>query len=188
MILYFCITRNCNNLICIVLQLEFQIFQTVIIDYYIPCSLFCHNFLNIANELTVFLRQFKCVLSNKEIQIWHSLLIYQIVGRWDIFIDDVWHLQYNYCRFRHAVVSAMTGTKKRVGSGHKSARFAELVKQVQSINQASREGKMPAGQCAQPVFWANDKIKELLSHFLTIKKKFTNFPYYCTVSEIIPFI
>lgn len=43
----------------------------------------------------------------------------------------------------------MTGTKKRVGSGHKSARFAELVKQVQSINQASREGKMPAGQCAQ---------------------------------------
>lgn len=65
----------------------------------------------------------------------------------------------------------MTGTKKRVGSGHKSARFAELVKQVQSINQASREGKMPAGQCAQPVFWANDKIKELLSHFLTIKKK-----------------
>lgn len=146
--------------------------------------------MNIANELTVFLRQFKCVLSNKEIQIWHSLLIYQIhvVGRWDIFIDDVWHLQYNYCRFRHAVVSAMTGTKKRVGSGHKSARFAELVKQVQSINQASREGKMPAGQCAQPVFWANDKIKELLSHFLTIKKKFTNFPYYCTVSEIIPFI
>jgi hypothetical protein len=39
----------------------------------------------------------------------------------------------------------MTGTKKRVGSGHKSARFAELVKQVQSINQASKEGKMPAG-------------------------------------------
>lgn len=121
--------------------------------------------MNIANELTVFLCQFICVLSNKEIQIWHSLLI---VGRWDIFID-VWHLQYNYCRFRHAVVSAMTGTKKRVGSGHKSARFAELVKQVQSINQASREGKMPAGQCAQPVFWANDKIKELFS-WLSKKK------------------
>lgn len=59
----------------------------------------------------------------------------------------------------------MTGTKKRVGSGHKSARFAELVKQVQSINQASREGKMPAGQCAQLVLWANVKITNLLLAF-----------------------
>lgn len=57
----------------------------------------------------------------------------------------------------------MTGTKKRVGSGHKSARFAELVKQVQSINQASREGKMPAGQCAQLVLWANVKITNFCS-------------------------
>lgn len=65
----------------------------------------------------------------------------------------------------------MTGTKKRVGSGHKSARFAELVKQVQSINQASREGKMPAGQCAQLVLWANVKITNFCSHFPTIRKQ-----------------
>lgn len=97
------------------------------------------------------------------------------------FIDDVWHFQYNYCRFRHAVVSAMTGTKKRVGSGHKSARFAELVKQVQSINQASREGKMPAGQCAQLVLWANVKITNFCSHFLTLLENNCKFPQllYC---------
>lgn len=104
-----------------------------------------------------------------------------MAGRWDNFIDDVWHFQYNYCRFRHAVVSAMTGTKKRVGSGHKSARFAELVKQVQSINQASREGKMPAGQCAQLVLWANVKITNFCSHFPTLLENNCKFPQllYC---------
>lgn len=104
-----------------------------------------------------------------------------LAGRWDNFIDDVWHFQYNYCRFRHAVVSAMTGTKKRVGSGHKSARFAELVKQVQSINQASREGKMPAGQCAQLVLWANVKITNFCSHFPTLLENNWKFPQFCTV-------
>lgn len=66
-------------------------------------------------------------------------------------------------RFRHAVVSAMTGTKKRVGSGHKSARFAELVKQVQSINQASREGKMPAGDLYGKFTFASDRYAVLES-------------------------
>lgn len=75
----------------------------------------------------------------------------------------------------------MTGTKKRVGSGHKSARFAELVKQVQSINQASREGKMPAGQCAQLVLWANVKITNFYSHFPTLLENNCKFPQllYC---------
>ncbi|XP_052696783.1 sodium/calcium exchanger 1-like isoform X10 [Crassostrea angulata] len=69
----------------------------------------------------------------------------------------------NKARFRHAVVSAMTGTKKRVGSGHKSARFAELVKQVQSINQASREGKMPAGDLYGKFTFASDRYAVLES-------------------------
>lgn len=78
----------------------------------------------------------------------------------------------------------MTGTKKRVGSGHKSARFAELVKQVQSINQASREGKMPAGQCAQLV----SSLGECENHQLLLsfpdsirKQLIANFHSYCTV-------
>ncbi|XP_078313456.1 sodium/calcium exchanger 3-like isoform X5 [Crassostrea virginica] len=66
-------------------------------------------------------------------------------------------------RFRHAVVSAMTGTKKRVGSGHKSARFAELVKQVQNINQASKEGKMPAGDLYGKFTFASDRYAVLES-------------------------
>ncbi|XP_061162761.1 sodium/calcium exchanger 2-like isoform X2 [Saccostrea echinata] len=69
----------------------------------------------------------------------------------------------NRARFRHAVVSAMTGTKKRVGSGHKSARFAELVKQVQSINQASKEGKMPAGDLYGKFTFASDRYAVLES-------------------------
>nr|XP_022330895.1 magnesium/proton exchanger 2-like isoform X6 [Crassostrea virginica] len=69
----------------------------------------------------------------------------------------------NKARFRHAVVSAMTGTKKRVGSGHKSARFAELVKQVQNINQASKEGKMPAGDLYGKFTFASDRYAVLES-------------------------
>ncbi|XP_048733169.1 sodium/calcium exchanger 3-like isoform X12 [Ostrea edulis] len=66
-------------------------------------------------------------------------------------------------RFRHAVVSAMTGTKKRVGSGHKSARFAELVKQVQTINQANKDGKMPAGDLYGKFTFASDRYAVLES-------------------------
>ncbi|XP_056020510.1 sodium/calcium exchanger 2-like isoform X8 [Ostrea edulis] len=69
----------------------------------------------------------------------------------------------NKARFRHAVVSAMTGTKKRVGSGHKSARFAELVKQVQTINQANKDGKMPAGDLYGKFTFASDRYAVLES-------------------------
>lgn len=62
----------------------------------------------------------------------------------------------------------MIGIKKRVGSGYKFVRFVELVKQVQSINQVSREGKMFVGQCVQLVFWVNVKIINFCFYFLIL--------------------
>ncbi|XP_069137491.1 sodium/calcium exchanger 1-like isoform X7 [Argopecten irradians] len=64
-------------------------------------------------------------------------------------------------RFRHAVVSAMTGNKKmRTGSGKASARFAEVVQTVQNIN---IKGKMPTGELFGKFTFASDRYAVLES-------------------------
>ncbi|KAK3096603.1 hypothetical protein FSP39_001609 [Pinctada imbricata] len=67
-------------------------------------------------------------------------------------------------RFRHAVVSAMTGAKApRIGSGKKSNRFAEMALQVSQMNKAYKEGKMPTGDLFGKFTFASDRYAVLES-------------------------